>query len=135
MTSCSRAAGRPSRVVQELDDKKASNSKPLRQRAAKRLGQLAGYTLGDGLHEVRPGVGIELVGSLDLDPAAERRPPVPADVAILDTCEALATYNGGAAVYLVTGDLGMRVQAETRRIAVVLMPESTALPLDTPDPE
>ncbi len=32
----------PLRVVQELDDKKASNSKPLRQRAAKRLRQLGG---------------------------------------------------------------------------------------------
>ena len=124
----------PLRVVQELDDKKASNSKPLRQRAAKRLRQLAGYTLGDGAHVVRPGVGIELIASLDLDPIVERRPPIPADVAILDTCAALATYDGGGAVYLVTGDLAMQVQAEARGIAVKLMPASVALPLDAPDP-
>ena len=112
----------PLRVVQEVDDKKASNSKPLRQRAANRLRQLAGYTLGDGPHEVRPGVDIELVGALDLDPGRERRAPIPADVEILDTCVALKTYNGGGAVYLVTGDLGMRVQAEVRDITVRLMP-------------
>jgi PIN domain len=99
----------PLRVVRELDDKKATNTKPLRQRAEKRLHQLAGYTLGDGPHEVRSDIGIEVVGSLDLDHSAERRPPIPADVEVLDTCEALATYNGGSGVCLLTGDLGMQV--------------------------
>jgi PIN domain len=120
----------PLRVVQELDDKKASSSKPLRRRAESRLRQLGTYLEAGGTNEVRPGVTIEVVASLDLDRAAERRPPIPADVAILDTCEALATYNDGSAVCVVTGDVGMKVQAGARGLEVREMPAGSYLPLD-----
>lgn len=125
----------PLRVVHELDDKKAANSKPLRVRASKRLRQLADYTFGDEPHEIRAGVRIAIVRSLDLDSEAERRPRVPAaDVEILDFCEALATYTGSRPVYLVTGDLSMRVQAAARSVRVMPLPEETELPLDAADP-
>jgi PIN domain len=71
---------------------------------------------------VRDGVTLEVVPSLDLDPAARLQQPPPADVEILDTCEALQSYAGSSgAVFLVSADYGMRLRAAARDIPIRIL--------------
>jgi hypothetical protein len=115
----------PRRVVQELDARKYVGTK-LGDRARTRIAQLErDATAG----EVRPGVRVEVVGPVDLDPDAARRPPIPADEEITETCEALTSYAGTNPVSLVTGDLAMQLLAENREMTVRRMPEGTMQPL------
>ncbi len=114
----------PFRVIAEMDDKKASRSDKLADRARSRLRMLEPFVLSDGATSaVRPGVDLAVVGTVDLDPEARRRPPGPPDIEILDTCEALAAYGGTNPVCLVTGDLAMHARAKSLGIPVRRMPE------------
>jgi hypothetical protein len=63
------------------------------------------------------------VGLFAFDPSLYRRPALPPDVEILDTCEALAAFAGENPVFLVTGDLGMTVRAQARGVALKQMPD------------
>jgi hypothetical protein len=116
----------PLRVIDELDEKKYARRGELFDRARSVIRQLTRYLDGPG--ELREDVHIALVSSMDLDPLAYRQPPPPADVEILDSCQALAAYNGPrAGARLVTGDLGMRLRAEDRGISVVGISEDLLL--------
>jgi predicted ribonuclease YlaK len=117
----------PRRVVEELDARKYSHAKS-RDRARQRIRKLASYVAHDA-KQPRPGVDVEIVVSVDLDPDAARRPPIPADTEIIETYEALTAYAGANRVCLVTGDLSMQILAESRGIDVQRMPENTAQPL------
>ena len=77
MSSCSSTAG----------------NRKLGDRAAKRIGLLTGYVAAEADH-IWPGVYVEIVGSVDLDPDAARRPPIRADAEIIDACEALTAHAG-----------------------------------------
>ena len=117
----------PVRVIEELDARKYAGTK-LGDRARKRIKLLSDQVAAEA-NQVRPGVHVEIVESVDLDADAARRPPIPADAEILETCEALKAYAGSNPVCLVTADLGMRVVAEAREIAVRRMPDETMQPL------
>jgi rRNA-processing protein FCF1 len=121
----------PLRVVDELDDRKSARRPDLVRRARSRIRQLERHVVDTKTTELRPGVTVEVVGPVDLDPEAQRRPPVPADVEILDTCQALSAYAGNNPVYLLTGDLGMRIRAEARNIPLITMSEHVEQPLAT----
>ena len=120
----------PIRVLAEIDDKKAApNNHKLRTRARTRINMLERLVLGE--HDVQPvreNVNLTVVGSVDLDPEARRRPSPPSDVEILDTCRALAAYAPNA-VSIVTGDLAMKVQARASGISITPMPDDCYQPL------
>jgi rRNA-processing protein FCF1 len=109
----------PLRVVDELDEKKYARRDDLRNNARKRLRLLARYLEEpDGIAD---GVRIEIVGWRDLDPGGVPRPPLPADVDILDTCDALRVYATGNAVSMITADVGMTLRARERGLPVVAL--------------
>ena len=116
----------PRRVVEELDERKYVRTK-IGDRARTRVGVLARYVAADAA-QIRPGVDVEIVAPVDLDPDAARRQPIPADAKIIDACEALTAYAGSNPVCLVTGDLNMQTLAVTRGIEVRCMPENTMQP-------
>jgi hypothetical protein len=113
----------PLRVIDELDEKKAARRPELARRADTRVKLLAGYLTGQGPREVRPGIPIDAFSPADFDPTLYRRAALPPDGEILDTCHALTTFAGDNAVYLVTGDLGMKIRAESRNLPFKEMPE------------
>jgi predicted ribonuclease YlaK len=113
----------PLRVVEELDEKKYARRGELGDRAVTRLRKLEQHTVASGPRNLRPGLEIEILASVNLDPEAARRPAIPADTEILDTCEALSGYSGGNAVFLVTGDLAMKIRAQTRGLDARQMPD------------
>ncbi|HET8892752.1 MAG TPA: PIN domain-containing protein [Gaiellaceae bacterium] len=116
----------PVRVLDEMDAKKAANNQNLRDRASKRVNLLAPLVLAEASSSpVREGVDLTVVGSVDLDPDAKRRPAPPVDVDVLDTCVALRSVARTNAVFLVTGDLGMAARARWRGIDVRSMPENS----------
>jgi hypothetical protein len=101
----------PLGVVDELDAKKANRGK-LGERARTRARLLDQHVFGGG--SVRNDVGVEVLEFSDLDPDTQRRSAVPVDIEVLDVCDALKTYTGDTPVYVVTGDLGMKVRARAR---------------------
>lgn len=109
----------PIRVLAEIDEKKAApNNRKLRDRARTRINMLEPFVLGDGgVSRVREGVEVTAVGSVDLDPGARRRRPAAPDVEILDTCLALSAYAAKNAVFLVTGDLSMKISTKLTGVA------------------
>jgi rRNA-processing protein FCF1 len=116
----------PLRVIDELDQKKASNRQDLRERAATALAHLEqAVTVIGRPAPLRDDVTIEVVRPLLLDDVPRRGRP-DADGEILDTCESLATFNSN--VVLVTGDYGMRLRARDRQIAVFSMPDDLRSP-------
>jgi rRNA maturation endonuclease Nob1/predicted DNA-binding protein YlxM (UPF0122 family) len=117
----------PLRVVHELDARKYVGTKG-GDRARTRIRLLSEFVAA-GADQVRAGVDVEVVASVDLDPGTARRPPIPADTEILETCEALRAYAGSNPVYLVTADLAMQIVAKTRGIDVRRMPDEAMQPL------
>jgi predicted ribonuclease YlaK len=105
----------PLGVVDELDAKKAIRGK-LGGRARKRARLLDQHVFGGG--GVREDVDVEVLEFSDLDSDAHRRAAVPVDTEVLDVCEALKTYSSDSPVYVVTGDLGMKVRAQARGIEI-----------------
>ena len=117
----------PMRVVDELDEKKYARREELFDRARSVLRQLSRYLEAPG--EISEGVYVALAPNMDLDPLAYRLPRPPADVEILDSCQALAAYNGPeAGAHLVTGDLGMRIRAKEHGLSVKEIPDKYLLP-------
>jgi hypothetical protein len=108
----------PLRVVDEVDEKKYARREDLQNLARKRLRLLGRYI---DQREIVPGVRIEIVSWRDLDPSGLPRPPLPPDVDILDTCEALRVYAAVNAVSIVTADVGMTLRANERGIPVTLL--------------
>jgi hypothetical protein len=117
----------PRRVVAEMDARKYVGTKG-GDRARKRIALLAGNVHPD-TDEVRPGVEVEIIGPVDLDPDAGRRPAIPADEEIIETAEALVSYAGSNSVCVVTGDLAMQMLAASRGLDVRRMPEDTIQPV------
>jgi rRNA-processing protein FCF1 len=118
----------PRKVVEELDAKKYTGEAKLRDRARTRARLLA-RCLERKTDQARRGVDVEIVASVDLDPDAARRPPIPVDEEVIETCEALMSYARSNPVYLVTGDQNMQTLAQSRDVDVRRMPEDTEQPL------
>jgi PIN domain-containing protein len=113
----------PLRVVDEMDEHKYARRGELRDRARNRL-RLLGRYVDQAPGEIRAGARVEIVSWHDLDPSGMPRPPLPPDVDILDTCEALRVYAAGNAVSIVTADVGMKLRAGPRSLPVLLLDES-----------
>ena len=64
---------------------------------------------------------------------AARRPPIPTDEEVIETCEALTSYAGSNPVCLVTGDLNMQTLAQSRAVDVQRMPDDTMQRLGSGD--
>jgi PIN domain len=73
----------PRRVVQELDGRKYAGTK-LGDRARKRIQLLSNDV---AMRTIRDGVDVEIVGSIDLDPDAARRPAIPVDEEVIEIAE------------------------------------------------
>jgi hypothetical protein len=115
----------PLRVVDELDEKKGARRDELRERARTVIRHLERAL--DNAGAVRNHVRVDVIGLAEINPDRYRLPQSPADVEILDTCEAIAAFVGEQRTWLVTGDLGMRIRARERGLRVVGMPEELEL--------
>jgi len=76
-------------------------------------------------------VSIEALGLSEFDPTFGPMPPIAADVEILDAYRGVAAYAEANPVYLVAGDLGMRLRANARGIQLRVMPPALRQPLST----
>jgi hypothetical protein len=122
----------PLRVIDELDSKKAARRPDIRDRARTVIRHIESCLDRNGA--VRAGVRMDVLGLSEIDPDAYRRPQLPADVEILDICEAVAAYAGSERTQVVSGDLGMRIRARERGLRVLAMPEDLELkPSDGPE--
>jgi PIN domain len=115
----------PLRVIDELDEKKAARRPDIRERARTVIRHIEACLDRNGA--VRAGVRLDIFGVGEVDRDAYRRPQLPADVEILDICEAVAAYAGSERTQLVSGDLGMRIRARERALRVLAMPEDLEL--------
>lgn len=108
----------PLRVIEELDEKKYTGRDHMADRARRLLSQLW-ETLGDSA-----GAPVPLRGKVTIEVPVEegrRVRSLDADEEILDECEQLR--NVGQVPILVTGDTGMSLRANARRLDVRRMPE------------
>ena len=121
----------PLRVVDEVDQKKYARRGDLQRRARKRLRLLNTYL--EMPEDIRPGVQLEVVSWRDLELSGFPRPEVPADVDILDTCEALRVYASAGDVSMITSDVGMTIRAKERELAVCRL-DDDMLEIDVDDP-
>jgi hypothetical protein len=117
----------PLRVVDELDEKKYARRKEMQNRARNRL-RLLGRYVEPGV-SVRAGVRAEIVGWRDLDLGGVPRPPISADVDILDSCEAVGVYAAANAVSMVTADVGMTLRARERGLSVSVLDDDDMQPI------
>lgn len=120
----------PLRVIDELDQHKASRRSDIAERARvviKHLHERISAP-GDVPVALRQGVTVEVVCVPEID-SDVYVPSLWADVEILDTCDAVAIF-AGSPVSLVTGDYGMRLRASARGIRTVVMPEEYRLKTD-----
>jgi hypothetical protein len=112
-------------VVDELDAKKYARREEFQQRARELLTLIDGYVTAsppDGYANLANGVTVEVLPD---EPGHLRMPDN--DQQILERCEFLHQVTGHPAT-LVTGDSGMRIQAQSRNIDVFKLSDPDLLP-------
>jgi predicted ribonuclease YlaK len=115
----------PLAVVDELDTKKYARRAEFQQRARELLARIDRYVTAsppDGYSTVREGVTVEVLP----DEAGHLRVQGN-DQEILERCEFLRQVTGYP-VTLITGDSGMRINAQNRGIAVFKLSDDDLLP-------
>ncbi len=112
-------------MVDELDGKKYARREEFQQRARELLTLIDGYVTASppaGYSTVREGVTVEVLP----DEAGHSRLPSN-DQEILERCEFLHQVTGRP-VTLITGDSGMRINAQARGIDVLKLSADDLLP-------
>ena len=119
----------PLRVVEELDEKKASRRRDLADRATGVLARLEAIVGPSGGAPVKLADGVTVEVVMDADFGSHDRYRAGAgDSEVIDTCESLA-FLTGKSVTLVTGDVSMRLRAVVRGVTAVPMPPELRVPL------
>jgi hypothetical protein len=115
-------------VIEEIEDKKYSDSKRLRRRARGLLPWIDGFfTDGNpGPVPLTDGATIELILA-----ERPRYRPNSADDEVLEAAQEVLQFAGR--VKLMTGDTGMRARATGERLPVLALPEQWRLPTDNDD--
>lgn len=116
----------PIAVVRELDGLKVTARPELARRARLRLREMQRALEGRGRGPVEIGDGVTFEVLLER-PRHQRQPQVDQELIVL--CGYLGRRRGGAVV-LVTGDLSMRLQAESQDVASSMLSDETRLPLN-----
>lgn len=108
----------PLRVIEELDQKKYSQSNKLAGRARQILPQLRSWMGPSGAPaQIATGVTLEVM----VDPGPRQR-PADADEEILASCRELIQF-GTTLLFLLSADTGMAIRAESEQIPVRPLPE------------
>jgi len=122
-------------IIRELDKHKStSSSRKLRKRAAAAIARLNKWADAALPAVIRPGVQLGFVvhePGVDFD--ALRLNRFSEDDHLVASIVEYSGQNPQAKLVLVTADVGLKLKARDRRIAVVSLPDSLALP-DEPDP-
>lgn len=110
----------PLRVIEELEKLKYSSDVKVRQVVRRLIPQLENKLIDadSGIVRIDPTVTLEV----PVEPGPRNR-PTHADEEILTTCENILQFTEKQSMTLVTEDTGMRLQARTRGIATIRVPE------------